>query len=296
VDGGDRALHFGFLLGREKEREGKKRKNGPGIHSKSNKKLKLEMEMVLRVSGFHLDKSSRARHDRARHILSTTGVRYTERTVNTACKPGELPQLCSQDETGALTVVGGMDAIDKLNDAGALRAECEAFKATKRLEYEARSTARSPRSVEAIALLEARVGSLEETERGLRRALEDAARESARALEDAALSEQESALSKQESARALEDAALSKQESARALEAAARAIEESALSRQESALLKQAAVRVAEQTNAELDALERGATRLERKLALASRAVESSAGFVAALMALALDEGVAVAP
>jgi hypothetical protein len=289
VDGGDRALHFGFLLGREKEREGKKRKNGPGIHSKSNKKLKLEMEMVLRVSGFHLDKSSRARHDRARHILSTTGVRYTERTVNTACKPGELPQLCSQDETGALTVVGGMDAIDKLNDAGALRAECEAFKATKRLEYEARSTARSPRSVEAIALLEARVGSLEETERGLRRALEDAARESARALEDAALS-------KQESARALEDAALSKQESARALEAAARAIEESALSRQESALLKQAAVRVAEQTNAELDALERGATRLERKLALASRAVESSAGFVAALMALALDEGVAVAP
>ena len=233
------------------------------------------MEMVLRVSGFHLDKSSRARHDRARHILSTTGVRYTERTVNTACKPGELPQLCSQDETGALTVVGGMDAIDKLNDAGALRAECEAFKATKRLEYEARSTARSPRSVEAIALLEARVGSLEETERGLRRALEDAARESARALEDAALS---------------------KQESARALEAAARAIEESALSRQESALLKQAAVRVAEQTNAELDALERGATRLERKLALASRAVESSAGFVAALMALALDEGVAVAP
>ena len=218
------------------------------------------MEMVLRVSGFHLDQSSRARHDRARHILSTTGVRYTECTVNKACAPfpdghdgGELPQLCSQDEAGALTVVGGMDAIDRLNDAGTLRAECEAFKATKRLEYEARSGtarggSRSPRAgaPEATASREARVRALEETERGLRRALDELKHESA-------------------------------------------------VLKQETSLLKQDAVRAAEQTNAELDALERGAARLERKLALASRALESSTGLVSALTALAL-EGVAVAP
>jgi hypothetical protein len=206
----------------------------------------MKMGYVLRVSGFHLDAASRARHDRARFVLSTHGVPYTECTANKSCAPfpdtGELPQLCTQDETGALTIIGGMDAIDDLNDSGtlsaradSLKAECDAFKNERRLEYAARASSApkeanekdSPRKKEATMLLAERVRSLEETERALRAKVDT--------LE--------------------------------------RAVAE--------------AVRAAQQSNAEMEAMERGAARLERKLAHASRALESASGLVSTLVAFA---------
>ena len=209
------------------------------------------MGYVLRVSGFHLDAASRARHDRARFVLSTHGVPYTECTANKSCAPfsdtGELPQLCTQDETGALTIIGGMDAIDDLNDSGtlsaradSLKAECDAFKNERRLEYAARASSApkeaketnekdSPRKKEATMLLAERVRSLEETERALRAKVDT-------------------------------------------LECA---VEE--------------AVRAAQQSNAEMEAMERGAARLERKLAHASRALESASGLVSTLVAFAAE-------
>jgi hypothetical protein len=166
---------------------------------------KKEKKMyVLRVSGFHLDAASRARHDRARHVLSTLGVAYTECTVNKACAPfpdgNELPQLCTQDERGALTVIGGIDAIDELNDSGLLRsdsmrdsikesmkAECEAFKNERRLEYAARASASSVHKENANETdQKKRELALEETVRQLRakiETLERAVAEAVRAAE-----------------------------------------------------------------------------------------------------------------
>ena len=157
---------------------------------------------VLRVSGFHLDAASRARHDRARHVLSTLGVAYTECTVNKACAPfpdgNELPQLCTQDERGSLTVIGGIDAIDELNDSGLLvrdsikesmKAECEAFKNERRLEYAARASANANANASSVANetdQKKRELALEETVRQLRakiETLERAVAEAVRAAE-----------------------------------------------------------------------------------------------------------------
>ena len=195
------------------------------------------MGYVLRVSGFHIDAASRARHDRARFVLSTLGVPYTECTVNKACAPfpegHELPQLCTQDESGSLTVIGGMDAIDDLNDSGALKAradslkaECEAFKSERRLEYAARAASAPKEAKEAKETNESQVRQAE-TERGLRAKIETLER---------ALAE---------------------------------------------------AVRAAEHTHAEVEAMERNAARLERKLAHASRALESASGLFSTLVAFA---------
>jgi hypothetical protein len=159
------------------------------------------MGYVLRVSGFHIDAASRARHDRARFVLSTLGVPYTECTVNKACAPfpdgHELPQLCTQDESGSLTVIGGMDAIDDLNDSGALKAradslkaECEAFKSERRLEYAARAASAPKEAKEAKeaketnekeSLREAKLHQAE-TERGLRAKIETLERALAEAV------------------------------------------------------------------------------------------------------------------
>ena len=198
------------------------------------------MGYVLRVSGFHIDAASRARHDRARFVLSTLGVPYTECTVNKACAPfpdgHELPQLCTQDESGSLTVIGGMDAIDDLNDSGSLKAradslkaECEAFKSERRLEYAARAASapkEAKESKEAKETNELQVRQAE-TERALRSKIETLER---------ALAE---------------------------------------------------AVRAAEHSHAEMEAMERNAARLERKLAHASRALESASGLFSTLVAFA---------
>lgn len=198
------------------------------------------MGYVLRVSGFHIDAASRARHDRARFVLSTLGVPYTECTVNKACAPfpdgHELPQLCTQDESGSLTVIGGMDAIDDLNDSGSLKAradslkaECEAFKSERRLEYAARAASapkETKESKEAKETNELQVRQAE-TERALRSKIETLER---------ALAE---------------------------------------------------AVRAAEHSHAEMEAMERNAARLERKLAHASRALESASGLFSTLVAFA---------
>ena len=155
------------------------------------------MGYVLRVSGFHIDAASRARHDRARFVLSTLGVPYTECTVNKACAPfpdgHELPQLCTQDESGSLTVIGGMDAIDDLNDSGflkaradSLKAECEAFKSERRLEYAARASSAPKETKEAKepnekeSLRDAKFQA--ETERGLRAKIETLERALAEAV------------------------------------------------------------------------------------------------------------------
>jgi hypothetical protein len=110
---------------------------------------------VLHIAGFHIDPTSRARHDRVRLLLSTAGINYTECTVNRAGSSlpegTELPQLCVQEESGALRALGGMESIDRLNDAGTLRAECEAFKAGKRLEYDARKGERARDELGALA-------------------------------------------------------------------------------------------------------------------------------------------------
>ena len=204
------------------------------------------MGYVLRVSGFHIDAASRARHDRARFVLSTLGVPYTECTVNKACAPfpdgHELPQLCTQDESGSLTVIGGMDAIDDLNDSGflkaradSLKAECEAFKSERRLEYAARASS--------------------------------APKETKEAKEAKETNEKES----------LREAKLLQAETERALRAKIETLER--------ALAE--AVRAAEHSHAEMEAMERNAARLERKLAHASRALESASGLFSTLVAFA---------
>lgn len=206
------------------------------------------MGYVLRVSGFHIDAASRARHDRARFVLSTLGVPYTECTVNKACAPfpdgHELPQLCTQDESGSLTVIGGMDAIDDLNDSGflkaradSLKAECEAFKSERRLEYAARAASAPKETKETKETKEAK----ETNEKELLREAKHQA------------------------------------ETERSLRAKIETLER--------ALAE--AVRAAEHSHAEMEAMERNAARLERKLAHASRALESASGLFSTLVAFA---------
>ncbi len=91
----------------------------------------------------------------------------------------ELPQLCAQDPEGELRVIGGMDALDRLNDAGSLRAECDAFKATRRVEYEARKGAIALREEPEshVRALESRVRQMEEREAAGRAAHERASAE-----------------------------------------------------------------------------------------------------------------------
>jgi hypothetical protein len=182
---------------------------------------------VLHIAGFHIDPTSRARHDRVRLLLSTAGITYTECTVNRAGSSfpdgAELPQLCVQEESGALRALGGMDSLDRLNDAGTLRAECEAFKAGKRAEYDGR---KGERAREELAALEARVRTMQER---------------------ADASEAELAASR----RAAADA-----------------------------------VRMSEQMHVEIETIEKSVERLERKLAQASRALESALSLIGTLPGL----------
>ena len=192
----------------------------------------LKKMYVLHVAGFHVDATSRSRHDRARFVLASAGIAYTECTVNRAgvsFPDAELPQLCVQDPNGNLRVLGGMDAIDRLNDEGRLRAECEEFKAAKRREYEARKHRRE--EVEAVRPVEAveavRPEAVEAVE-----AVEADRREAARPVE------------------ALRSVEVANAEIAAARRTAAEA------------------VRSAELAHAELEAMERNAARLEKKLAV----------------------------
>ena len=206
---------------------------------------------VLHVAGFHVDATSRSRHDRARFVLASAGIAYTECTVNRAgvsFPDAELPQLCVQDPNGNLRVLGGMDAIDRLNDEGRLRAECEEFKAAKRREYEARKHRRE--EVEAVRPVEAA--------------------EAVRPVDAG------------EAVRPVEAGEAGRRETDRRVEAANAEI---AAARRTAA----EAVRSAELAHAELEAMERNAARLEKKLAVVTRALESAVALVGTLLPLGAE-------
>ena len=210
----------------------------------------LKKMYVLHVAGFHVDATSRSRHDRARFVLASAGIAYTECTVNRAgvsFPDAELPQLCVQDPNGNLRVLGGMDAIDRLNDEGRLRAECEEFKAAKRREYEARKHRRE--EVEASR-------PVQEVEAVRREAVEAVRPEAVEAVEAV--------------------------EADRRVEAANAEI---AAARRTAA----EAVRSAELAHAELEAMERNAARLEKKLAVVTRALESAVALVGTLLPLGAE-------
>ena len=134
-----------------------------------------------------------------------------------------------------------MDAIDDLNDSGSLKAradslkaECEAFKSERRLEYAARAASAPKEAKEAKEAKETNEKEVKfpaETERALRAKIETLER---------ALAE---------------------------------------------------AVRAAEHSHAEMEAMEHNAARLERKLAHASRALESASGLFSTLVAFAHTAG-----
>jgi hypothetical protein len=218
---------------------------------------------VLHVAGFHVDATSRSRHDRARFVLAAAGIAYTECTVNRAgvsFPDAELPQLCVQEPNGNLRVVGGMDAIDRLNDEGRLRdcrAECEEFKAAKRREYEARQQRVPKDSGSAV--------------NGADRREED--RREEREESDPERDDRSDGMTE----RAVKNGARREpQVSVEAMRAELAAARRTAAE----------AVRSAEQANAELEAMERNAARLEKKLAVVSRALESAVALVGTLLPL----------
>lgn len=203
---------------------------------------------VLHVAGFHVDATSRSRHDRARFVLASAGIAYTECTVNRAgvsFPDAELPQLCVQDPNGNLRVLGGMDAIDRLNDEGRLRAECEEFKAAKRREYEARKHRRE--EVEA-----------------------------SRPVQEVGADRREAVEAVRPVEAPLPVEAVRPVETANAEIAAARRTAAEA-------------VRSAELAHAELEAMERNAARLEKKLAVVTRALESAVALVGTLLPLGTE-------
>jgi hypothetical protein len=240
---------------------------------------------VLHVAGFHVDATSRSRHDRARFVLAAAGIAYTECTVNRAgvsFPDAELPQLCVQEPNGNLRVVGGMDAIDRLNDEGRLRdcrAECEEFKAAKRREYEARQQ-RAPKDSGTGASGPSAVngavnGADRREERREERDESDPEREEDRCAGMTGMT----GTTGMTGMTGMTVKNVAHKESVEAMRAELAAARRTAAE----------AVRSAEQANAELEAMERNAARLEKKLAVVSRALESAVALVGTLLPLGAD-------
>jgi chromosome segregation ATPase len=161
-----------------------------------------------------------------------------------------------------------MDAIDRLNDEGRLRdcrAECEEFKAAKRREYEARQ--RVPKdAVSGTSAVNGGSGA-DRREEGRREGREES---------DPERDDRSDGMTE----RAVKNGARREpQVSVEAMRAELAAARRTAAE----------AVRSAEQANAELEAMERNAARLEKKLAVVSRALESAVALVGTLLPLGAD-------
>ena len=192
----------------------------------------------------------------------------------------ELPQLCVQEPNGNLRVVGGMDAIDRLNDEGRLRdcrAECEEFKAAKRREYEARQQRVPKDGVNGTSAVNGASGPSGSSGSGAgtdrREERREEREESDPERDDRSDGTTERAV--KNGARRPAEPQVSVEAMRAELAAARRTAAE--------------AVRSAEQANAELEAMERNAARLEKKLAVVSRALESAVALVGTLLPLGTD-------